>query len=358
MRKIGLLLVLLFIIELSNAQEIRVGAKVEFTASDGKLYQGTVREIIHTAHKIHYDGFDDQYDTWMTKDQFKLIQSVPLPATPAAIPPSPVTNNSFTLQVGGRVEAFSSKKWDQGTIVEIKDGKFKIHFDGYSDYWDTWVAANELRAPGSNGDVKISADKASKGKLYLRHIRWLTGGTSLNWYFFADNGTIVLDPKHGANPVNLAEERVDNMKNMGTYSISNNLLKIKWVNGLTTEVEVEYKNGELIRIDAFSIVMRLKEFPANYKLNGTYSGVMGVGNVAQGRTFSFSNNGTFTSLNTGYVSTGMGNAIAEKNNSGNYSINGNTLVLNYADGNIEKAPIAIWDDRLVINSTSLPLVKN
>lgn len=356
MLKIGLLLLLFCILITGIAQEIKVGSKVEFTASDGKLYQGTIREIIHTAHKVHYDGFDDQFDTWMTKDQFKLKEVLPVARTTA--PPSPAINQASAMLVGDKVEAFSSKKWDQGTIVESKDGKFKIHFDGYSEYWDTWVTANELRAPGTNGEVKISADKAAKGKLYLRHIRWLTGGTSLNWYFFADNGTIVLDPKHGANPVNLAEERIDNMKNMGTYSFSNNLLKIKWVNGLTTEVEVEYKNGELIRIDAFSIVMRLTGFPANYKLNGTYNGVMGVGGIAQGRTFSFSNNGTFTSLNTGYVSTGMGNATAEKSSSGNYSISGNTLVLNYADGNVEKAPIAIWDDRLVINNTSLPLVRN
>jgi len=356
MLKIKLLILLLCFIKLGYAQEIKVGSKVEITASDGKLYQGTIREIIHTAHKVHYDGYDDQYDTWMTKDQFKVIDSLPVaPVVAAALP---VANTASIFQVGARVEAFSSKKWDQGTLVEIKDDKFKIHFDGYSDYWDTWVAANELRAPGTNGDVKISSDKAAKGKLYLRHIRWLTGGTSLNWYFFADNGTIVLDPKHGTNPVDLAAERVDNMKNMGTYSFSNNLLSIKWVNGLSTEVEVEYKNGELIRIDAFSIVMRLTGMPANYKLNGTYSGVMGVGSVAQGRTFTFTNNGTFTSVNTGYVSTGMGNASAEKSNSGNYTINGNTLVLNYADGSIEKAPIAIWDDRLVINNTSLPLVKN
>lgn len=355
MCKIKLILLLLCFIKLGYAQEIKVGSKVELTASDGKLYQGTIREIIHTAHKVHYDGYDDQYDTWMTKDQFKLKET---PIAAITAPATPVTNNAFTLQVGARVEAFSSNRWDQGTIVEIKDEKYRIHFDGYSDSWDKWVAANELRAPGTNGDVKISADKAAKGKLYLRHIRWLTGGSSLNWYFFADNGTIVLDPKHGANPVDLAAERVDNMKNMGTYSFSNNLLKIKWVNGLSTEVEVEYKNGELISIDAFSVVMRLTGLPANFKLNSTYSGVMGGGSVAQGRTFTFSQNGTFTSVNTGYVSTSMGNAIAEKSNSGNYSITGNTLVLNYADGTIEKAPIAIWDDRLVINNTSLPLVKN
>jgi hypothetical protein len=354
MLKICLLLLMICLYKPGNAQEITVGTRVEVTATDGKVYKGTIMEIIHTAHKIHYDGYDKQYDAWMTRDQFKLIGAVPV--APVNTKPPPVINNAFSLVAGSNVEVYSNKRWKQGTIVEVKNGKYKIRYDGYSENWDTWETSNELRAPGTNGDVKISNDKAAKGKLYLRHIRWLTGGSSLNWYFLADNGTIVLDPKHGANPVNLAEERVDNMSNMGAYVLSNNLLKVKWLNGTTNEVLVEYKNGEIISIDAFSIVVRQTGFPANYKLNGTYSGVLGVGNVAQARTFTFSTNGTFTNKNTGFVTTGDGNAMAEKNNSGNYSIIGNTLVLNYADGKIEKAPIAIWSDRLVINNTSLPLV--
>lgn len=341
----------------SSAQEIKVGTKVEVTATDGKVYPATVKEIIHTAHRIHYDGYGDESDVWMTKDQFRVVAGAP---TTVIIS----TENNATAQkatgwtVGSRVEAFSSKKWNPGTIAEIKDSKYRIRYDGSSEYWDTWVAANELRQPGENGGVKVSLDKAAPGKLYLRHIRWMTGGTSLNWYFFADNGTVVVDPKHGVNPVNLAAERADNMVNMGTYVITNNSLKVQWLNGTTSDVEVEYKNGELIRIDAFSIAMRQKGFPANYKLNGTYSGVSGVGNIAQGRNFNFSENGNFSVTNTGYVSNEATNNNASNTKSGSYRINGNTLTLQYADGSVEMAPIAIWEDRIVINNTSLPMKGN
>ncbi len=354
MHKIGLLLVMLSLIGLGCGHKIKVGTKVSFTADDGKQYSGTITEVTDTAYKVHPDGFDEKYYYWMTEEEFTLINTAeaanttanePLPATPV-----------LTLTAGSKVEALSAKKWVSGIITEVKDDKYKIHYNGWTDYWDEWVTVNELRAPGTNGDVKISLDSKAAGKLYLRHIRWLaTGGSSLDWYFLADNGTIVVDPKHGANPVNLAAERVDNMKNMGTYIIEGDLLKIKWVNGTSTDVEIEYKDGDIIRIDALSIVMRQTGFPAGYKLNGTYSGVTGVGNIAAGRTFSFSDNGSFTGVNTGYVSADPGNATAEKNISGQYNITGNTLTLNYADGNIEKAPIAIWESRLVIGNTSLPL---
>lgn len=352
----------LLILSLTNclwgmAQEIKVGTKVEVTATDGKVYAATIKEIIHTAYRVHYDGYADTNDVWMTKDQFRVAAE----AAPAIIIPTDKqtqTQKPGEWKAGSRVEAYSGNKWYTGTIAEIKDSKYRIRYDGYSETWDTWVAANELRQPGENGGVKVSLEKAAPGKLYLRHIRWMTGGTSLNWYFFADNGTVVVDPKHGVNPVNLAAERADNMKNMGTYVMTNNSLKISWLNGTTSDVEVEYKNGELIRIDAFSIVMRQKGFPANFKLNGTYNGVSGVGDVAQGRNFIFSGNGSFSVTNTGYVSNEATNNNVSNTKSGSYRINGNTLTLEYADGTVEMAPIAIWDDRIVINNTSLPKMGN
>ena len=70
------------------AQEIKVGTKVEVTATDGKVYKGTVKEIIHTAHKIHYDGFDDQFDVWLMADQFKVVNTNTAPNAPVANAPA------------------------------------------------------------------------------------------------------------------------------------------------------------------------------------------------------------------------------------------------------------------------------
>ena len=347
---------LLLAVVILDAQTIKVGSKVDIPAVDGKTYKGTVKEIIHTAHKVEYDGFDGQY-AWLTIDQFRLSVAATEEKSKIFQVANIVQNKGWGI--GSRVEAFSAKKWYSGSIIEIKSNTYKIRYDGYTEYWDTWVAENELRQPGFNNDVRVSLDKVAKGKLYLRHIRWLTNGnTSLNWYFLADNGTIVVDPVHGANPVNLFAERMDNMKNVGTYALTKNLLKVQWVNGTTSEVGVEYKNGEIISIDAMSIVMRQYGVPAGFKLNGTYSGVLSAGGVSSGRTFKFSVNGTFSLQNTGYVSNSATNAMSTNSNAGKYTISGNTLIINFDDGKVEKSTIAIWDNRLVINSTSLPLVGN
>ena len=78
------------------AQDVKVGTKVEVTAADGKVYKGTVKEIIHTAHKIHYDGFEDQYDAWMTKDQFKVVSTTNAPQPPGANPAKQTATNGAT----------------------------------------------------------------------------------------------------------------------------------------------------------------------------------------------------------------------------------------------------------------------
>ncbi len=272
-KSLAITLYFLLLIIVMNAQTIKVGSKVDIPAVDGKTYKGTVKEIIHTAHKVEYDGFDGQY-AWLTADQFRLAGSSQADKTNTLSTGAYTKNQSWTVgdkaeflksnkwengsiveikdnkykmrfdgwsdywdtwvtenelrqsssnnavkvnphnptaytqnqawAVGARAEFFNSLEWKSGSIVEIKDNKYKMRLDGWSDHWDTWVSPNDLRQPGAITDVKVSLDKAAKGKLYLRHITWLTSnGSSLNWYFLADNGTIVVDPVHGVNPVNL-----------------------------------------------------------------------------------------------------------------------------------------------------------
>ena len=58
------------------------------------------------------------------------------------------------------------------------------------------------------------------------------------------------------------------MKNIGTYTLTKNLLKVRWVSGTNSEYNVAYKNGEIISIDVMSIVMRQYGVPAGFKLKG------------------------------------------------------------------------------------------
>lgn len=62
--------------------------------------------------------------------------------------------------IGTRVEIFSSGGWHLGVVLQVQPGKYLVDFDQYSDSWNKWVTAQELRL------VKPSAssDKTTAGK--------------------------------------------------------------------------------------------------------------------------------------------------------------------------------------------------
>ncbi|HEX2536002.1 MAG TPA: agenet domain-containing protein, partial [Chitinophagaceae bacterium] len=47
---------------------------------------------------------------------------------------------------GSAVEVKWGEFWYKGTIVELRDGKFKVHFDGYGTAYDQWVTKAEFRS--------------------------------------------------------------------------------------------------------------------------------------------------------------------------------------------------------------------
>ena len=53
---------------------------------------------------------------------------------------------SQTYKKGDKVEIESSGTWYPGNILELKDGQYKIHYDGWESSWDEWVPASRLKA--------------------------------------------------------------------------------------------------------------------------------------------------------------------------------------------------------------------
>lgn len=202
---------------------------------------------------------------------------------------------------------------------------------------------------------------SANGKLYFRTYMW-TGmyGSSLDlsWIFLGNDGTIVKDPENGVNPINYTAELNNNAKNVGKYKIEGNKLNITWSDGKKTSWSLEYRNGDISAMDG-GIVSRPKGVPDNYKLSGQYSAGAVLPNVSSVHTLVFSNNGSFTLNKSGAVSTRDVSAISTSDSKGTYKISGNTLWLNFDNGNKEIAVIYIWDagagkKYLVINKQSFP----
>jgi hypothetical protein len=52
-------------------------------------------------------------------------------------------------RVGHKVRAVMSGELRPAAVVEVKDGRFKLHYDGWSTYHDEWVALDRLYDPAS-----------------------------------------------------------------------------------------------------------------------------------------------------------------------------------------------------------------
>lgn len=53
--------------------------------------------------------------------------------------------NSKTYQVHDKVEVIWSSTWYHATILEIKDGKYLIRYDGWGKLYDEWVNPDRIR---------------------------------------------------------------------------------------------------------------------------------------------------------------------------------------------------------------------
>jgi hypothetical protein len=210
--------------------------------------------------------------------------------------------------------------------------------------------------------ICLSACKSSgsrDGKLYLQS--YFFNGLSLSWIYLGNDGTIVRNPKNGVDPVDYNLEKQNNADNAGTYKINDKKMHIIWQDGKTADWDLEYDKGEISAIDG-GIVTLQTGLPAGYKLDGQYAASAMLANVGQVQTFVFKNDGTFTLSTLGVVETKDVGATAEGNKKGTYSITGNTMRINFDDGEKIVAVITVFGKDgekkfLVLNNSSFPQEK-
>ena len=213
-------------------------------------------------------------------------------------------------------------------------------------------AGNTTQKKSDNTEAEVGP----VGKLYLNTTMW-SGSLSITWIWLGANGDIVVDPKHGADPIDLAAEAADNKANTGTYKVVGKDLVITWKNGKSGKWPFEKDKGDYSYING-GVTTRQPVMPANYKLEGKYSAGAITANLSASSTIVFSKDGKFTEGRLGGVSTTEAGATSTDNRSGTYNVTGNTLKLNYNGGKKEVAVIAVmmigarkW---LIINSSSYP----
>ena len=124
-------LLVLGIAQSALAADYRVGEKVDVQWK-GDWYPAKVIEVKSGQWKIHYDGFSSAWDEWVKADRIRAAQGA-----------SPASRASW--KVGDRVKVSWKGSWYPASILDVDDGKYRIHYDGYEDSWDEWVDALRIK---------------------------------------------------------------------------------------------------------------------------------------------------------------------------------------------------------------------
>ncbi len=208
--------------------------------------------------------------------------------------------------------------------------------------------------------VKKTVPAAPKADIYLRTVQTGSSGNTqdISWIYISRDGTIIKDPKYGVDPIDLAAEKKHNASKTGKYTISGNKMMINWENGKTAEWTIDQKGNGFTSIDG-GAVGKQTPLPANYRIAGQYSAESIFPSVSSSITVLFSKDGSFSQSSFGGVNTASGSAVSQDLSDGTYNITGNTLRLNYVNGDKIIAMITIWtlaDGKkyLVINGSSFP----
>ena len=144
---------------LSKAQTI--GNKVSIKTGVGNTYTGVITAIQDNKYKIKYDGFE--FDAWLTADQFTVTQGT---STQPSNNNTNTTKQSTTFRVGDKVVARDNVgNWLPAEILETDVTKgYKVHYIGYTDYYDAWVGNDRIKAAGTNKETVKTNETSNQVK--------------------------------------------------------------------------------------------------------------------------------------------------------------------------------------------------
>jgi hypothetical protein len=131
--------------------------------SEGDWYKARVIDAREGTYRVHFFGYEDSDDEWVTRRDFRTSQVLASNQKPRDENSNwkPSSNNSNVrssgesrsaspYRIGANVEVNWKGKWYSARILENKEGRHLVHYAGYDDSWDEWVPDNPIRRPSWN----------------------------------------------------------------------------------------------------------------------------------------------------------------------------------------------------------------
>jgi hypothetical protein len=131
--------------------------------SEGDWYKAKVIDARAGTYRVHYFGYEDSDDEWVTRRDFRTSQTLAgnkktrddssswKPASNNSNPKASAENHSSSeFRIGGNVEVSWKGRWYSARILATREGRHLVHYAGYDDSWDEWVPNNRIRRPSWN----------------------------------------------------------------------------------------------------------------------------------------------------------------------------------------------------------------
>ena len=136
MKRLRMWMVVLALLLPSLAGAIGVGdsAKVNWK---GKWYDAVIQDVSGTRFLIHYTGYDNSWDEWVTLERVKI-------------------------QVKWK------GKWYRAKALKSAKGKVLIHYTGYDNSWDEWVGLDRIAAEGAGKSARKGSRSRSRTPDHVR----------------------------------------------------------------------------------------------------------------------------------------------------------------------------------------------
>ncbi len=128
---------------------------------NGKWYPGYIMEVKGDQYKIHYDGYDPKYDTWVGTSRLKPLGGSTSTASTNNTTKTNTAAADGTYKVGDIVEFLYGDNWMEGEVVtEISSaGRYSVKYGTNT----TWVYPKEMK-PTNKANANIAREKEAEQK--------------------------------------------------------------------------------------------------------------------------------------------------------------------------------------------------
>ena len=122
---------------------------------NGKWYPGYIMEVKGDQFKIHYDGYDPKYDTYVTTASLKPLGGTNTAATTTAATPA-----AGTYAQGQIVEVFDGTNWSEGEVFQVGgSGRYQV----LQGTLYNWYYPKDMR-PTNKDNANVERDKLAAQK--------------------------------------------------------------------------------------------------------------------------------------------------------------------------------------------------